>query len=129
MHASSCDHQWEVRVSQMMVVLSLPPRPQVLIDCESDANSEDENIHFLHQPSHFTIRALLDYYETEETIELVRCGVCDVVNAHAQAKPRFEFTSDIIIFRINRYEVIDGENRNSDDVITPEMHLILGNTD
>ena len=127
MHAISCDHHWETQMSQMMAVLSLPPRPHVLIDCVSDSNSEDENIHFLQEPFHFTIRALLDYYEAEETIEQVRCRICNVVNAHAQKKPRFQFTSDIIIFRINRYEIIDGENRKSDDVITPVMHLMLGN--
>ena len=110
MHMPACDHQWESRTKQMMVVLVLPPRPQILIDCESDSKSEDDHIHFLQEPSHFAIQALLDYYEAEETIGLVRCSVCDVVNAHAQAKPRFEFTSDIIIFRINRYEVIDGGN-------------------
>ena len=84
----------------MMAVLSLPPRPQVVIDCDSDANSEEENVHFRQEPYHFTIRALLDYYEAEETIHHVKCRVCDVVNAHSRAKPRFEFTSDIIIFRI-----------------------------
>ena len=60
----------------------------------------------------------------EEILE-VMCGVCMRLASSAQSWYRFEFSSDVVIFRINRYDIVAGQNRKRRDVLIPEMQLNL----
>ena len=108
--ACGCQHSWERRMPEMMAVLNLPPR-DAFEGCRPDCGH--------------SITALLEHRAIVEEIDDLHCDVCQLGGQHGESSYGFEFDSEVVIFRINRYEVVDGIETKRRDVLQPEMRLPL----
>ena len=98
LYACSCRHSWRGRVDPgIMTVLDLPP----IVTTPNGVK----------QWQTFTVKELLDFNQDEKIVEDLECGVCHRRNAHAKSSAFFYITSDVALFRINRYESVNGVQR------------------